>query len=62
MYVCVRGVMDVGVMDVAFRRCCMFVDVRKWITHKNDDVMDIVLLYKDDSDVHMFTVKVHYKY
>ena len=36
-------------------------DVRKWISDNSVDVMDIVPLSKDDSDVHMCMVKVHYK-
>ena len=36
-------------------------DVKRWMTDKSVDVMDIVSLSKDDSGVHMFTVKVHYK-
>ena len=36
-------------------------DVGKWMTDNSVDVMDIVPLSKDDSDVHMFKVKVHYK-
>ena len=36
-------------------------DVRKWMTDNSGVVMDIVSLSKDDSDVHMFKVKVHYK-
>ena len=31
------------------------------MTDNSVDVMDIVLLSKDDSGVHMFKVKVHYK-
>ena len=37
-------------------------DVKKWMTDNSVDVMDIVPLSKDDSDVHMYKVKVHYKY
>ena len=36
-------------------------EVRKWMSDNSVDVMDIVPLSKDDSDVHMFKVKVHYK-
>ena len=36
-------------------------DVRKWMSDNSVDVMDIVPLSKDDSDVQMFKVEVHYK-
>ena len=36
-------------------------EVRKWLSDNSVDVLDIVPLSKDDSDVHMFKVKVHYK-
>ena len=36
-------------------------DVRKWMSDNGVDVMDIVPLSKDVSDVHMFKVKVYDK-
>ena len=36
-------------------------DIRKWMSDSSVDVMDIVPLSKDDSDAHIFMVKVHYK-